>query len=241
VRRPGPAATWAVLLFAAVFPTLATWLYFIVLAGGAWTWTAYAAAKGVQFSFPLVWRLGVERSPLRLRRPMAARDVAWGLGSGLGLLALLFAAWSLVLRDHAALRGAPAAIAAKIDAFGIATPGAFLLLAVFYAVVHSLLEEYYWRWFLFGRLRRRMPAATALVLSSFVFTAHHVLLIGELLGGYGPATWLFALGVAAGGALWAWLYQKSDGLYAPWLSHACADAGLMAIGYTLWRAAGSAG
>ena len=58
----------------------------------------------------------------------------------------------------------------------------------------------------------------------------------ETLGGYGVATFLLALAVAAGGALWAWLYHRSGALYGPWLSHACADAGLMAIGYVLWRA-----
>jgi membrane protease YdiL (CAAX protease family) len=230
---PG-AATAAALVAAAVFPTFATWLYFVVLPGGPWALTAYAVAKGLQFAFPLVWTLWGLRVPLRLRGAEARRDLLPGAISGAAILALLFGLWK-PLTALPALRGVPAAIAGKMDAFGIVSPGTFLLLAAFYSVVHSLLEEYYWRWFLFGGLRRRMPVGAALLLGSLAFMSHHVLVLGELLGGYGPATWLLALGVAAGGALWAWLYHKSGALYGPWLSHACADAGLMAIGYALWR------
>jgi hypothetical protein len=61
-----------------------------------------------------------------------------------------------------------------------------------------------------------------------------VVLLGLLLGSFGPLTWLFSLAVAAGGAAWAWLYEKSGTLAGPWLSHALADAALMTVGYRLW-------
>ncbi|HYG61867.1 MAG TPA: CPBP family intramembrane glutamic endopeptidase [Thermoanaerobaculia bacterium] len=236
-RNLPPAVTAAALLAAAVFPTFATWLYFVVLPGGPWALTVYAVAKGLQFSFPLVWTLWVLRVPLRLRGVEARRDLLPGALSGAAILAVLFGLWR-PLTTLPALGGVPVAIAAKMDAFGIVSPGAFLLLAAFYSVIHSLLEEYYWRWFLLGGLRRRMSPAAALALSSLAFMSHHVLVLGEFLGGYGAATWLLALAVAGAGALWSWLYLRSGALYAPWLSHACADAGLMAIGYWLWRTMG---
>jgi len=37
---------------------------------------------------------------------------------------------------------------------------------VFYALCHSLLEEYYWRWFVFARLREQMRLSTAMMVSS---------------------------------------------------------------------------
>jgi membrane protease YdiL (CAAX protease family) len=43
----------------------------------------------------------------------------------------------------------------------------------------------------------------------------------------------FALCVAGGGVAWAWLYDRSNSLYAPWLSHLLIDAAVMAIGYDL--------
>jgi membrane protease YdiL (CAAX protease family) len=107
-------------------------------------------------------------------------------------------------------------------------------MGTFYSLVHSGLEEYYWRWFVFGQLSRRVPLAAAIAISSLGFMAHHVLVLSQFFHGYGAATWFFSLCVAVGGAVWAWLYQRSGSLYGPWVSHMIIDAGLMVIGYQLW-------
>jgi len=231
----------AALAFACLFPTLATWLYFVALSGTPWTTPIFAACKLVQFAFPLVWILAVERRPLRFLKKPATPGLWIGLLSGLAVLAFLLAAWRPLLASSPVLERAPAAVARKIASFGIDTAGEYFLLAIFYAALHSLLEEYYWRWFVFGRLRHHLPVAGAAILSSLAFTAHHVILVGQFLGGYGPATWLLSLTVTAAGLIWAWTYHRSGSLYGPWLSHGLADAGLMWIGYQLWRMVGGAG
>ena len=71
----------AALVFACLFPTLATWLYFIQLSGTGWAMYAFAATKVIQFAFPAVWfwaREGV--------RPPLPRS---GGGLGRGLLLVL--------------------------------------------------------------------------------------------------------------------------------------------------------
>jgi uncharacterized protein len=225
------------LLFAALFPALATWLYFVALSGSRWTAPVFALCKLIQFSFPLLWILGAERARPRLFKQPGTPGLWIGLFSGTGLVAGLMAFWRPLLA-RPELAGVPAAISGKLAEFGIATPAGYAALAVFYSVLHSLLEEYYWRWFLFGRLRRRMRAGLANLLSSVAFTAHHVLVIGQFLGGYGPATWLAASAITGAGALWAWSYHRSNSLYGAWLSHGLADAGLMWVGYQIWQAAG---
>jgi membrane protease YdiL (CAAX protease family) len=229
-----PGAESAALLFAALFPSIGTYLYFVALSGTRWTAPVYLVCKLIQFSFPLLWTVWVERARPRLFKQPGKKGLWIGLFSGLGLVGSLLLVWRslLALPD---LAGVPASVSAKLASFGIATPGGYLALAAFYAVLHSLLEEYYWRWFLFGRLRRRLPTAAAVVLSSLAFTAHHVLVLGQLLGGYGPLTWLGSLAITGAGALWAWSYHRSNSLYGPWLSHALADAGLMWVGYQMWR------
>ena len=67
---------------------------------------------------------------------------------------------------------------------GPADTGKYVALAVFYALVHSLLEEYYWRWFVFGQLRALVAPTLAIVLSSLAFAAHHVILLYVYLPGY---------------------------------------------------------
>ena len=61
--------------------------------------------------------------------------------------------------------------------FGMGTPARYVALAAFLAVAHSLLEEYYWRWFVYGRLRRYVPMAVAMAVSGLAFMGHHVIVL----------------------------------------------------------------
>jgi membrane protease YdiL (CAAX protease family) len=56
-----------------------------------------------------------------------------------------------------------------------------------------------------------------------------VYLPGKVLTGVLPA----ALGVAAGGAVWAWVYERSGSLLGPWLSHLLIDAAVFLVGWDL--------
>jgi hypothetical protein len=120
-----------------------------------------------------------------------------------------------------------------LEEFHLNTPARYLLLAAFMSVVHSLLEEYYWRWFVFGGLRRCLPGSVAIVVSSLAFMAHHVIILVSYFPGNLPMALVFSLGVAVGGAVWAWLYGRYQSLYAPWMSHLLIDAAIMAVGYDI--------
>lgn len=196
----------------------------------------YAACKILQFAFPLIWVLGVERSRPALWKPPSRVGLLGGLVSGVGLSAFVFFVWEAWLAGGPIAARAARTISDKLAGFGIETLGGYLLLAVFYSVFHSLLEEYYWRWFVFGRLRRTIPVTPAAILSSLAFMSHHVIVVGELAGAYNTRAWLLASTVGIGGLLWAWLYHRSRSLYGPWLSHALVDAALLWIGYGLWAA-----
>ena len=60
------------LLFTLGFPTLSTWVYFVVLSGRPEMGLAYAFGKIVQFAFPAVWLWVVERGRFSLFRPTRA-------------------------------------------------------------------------------------------------------------------------------------------------------------------------
>ena len=77
------------------------------------------------------------------------------------------------------------------------------------------------------------PVGWAVVISSVGFMAHHVIVIHGLLKAPWPFTAVLSLAVAAGGAAWAWLYQKSGSLYGPWVSHLMVDSAIMWIGFDL--------
>ena len=196
---------------------------------------AYAAEKIVQFAFPAVWVTIVQRQKLRLVRPSAA-GVAEGLALGVAVLAGTLLLYFLWLKPAGYLAAAVGPITAKATALGMGSPARFILGGVLLSSIHALLEEYYWRWFLFGGLRRFMPVAAAVILSSLAFTAHHVILLAVFFGGWSRATIFFSLCVAVGGAAWAWIYHRSGSLLGPWLSHLLIDAGIFVVGYDLvWR------
>ena len=42
----------------------------------------------------------------------------------------------------------------KAEGLGFASRGRFLMVAAFITLLHSAMEEYYWRWFIYGHLRQ---------------------------------------------------------------------------------------
>jgi membrane protease YdiL (CAAX protease family) len=121
-----------------------------------------------------------------------------------------------------------------LQKFGMTTPVRYLLFAVPFCLGHSLLEEYYWRWFVFGNLQRWIPVWPAIVLSSLAFMAHHVVILFVYFPGrFWSAAMPFSLCVAVGGAVWAWLYHCTKSLYAPWVSHAIVDIAIFAVGFDM--------
>jgi len=221
---------------AIVYPTLLTLLYFVGLrhAPSAVQQGVYGGGKIVQFLFP--WLIcGCTWKLLAADRPIRRRDLAWGLATGIlmagGLLALYFG----VAKSSPLLAPAAEQVTGKVQGFGITGPGAYFLLAAFYAIGHSLLEEYYWRWFVFGQLRNRWPLGPAIVVSSLGFMAHHVVVLATFFGGVNVPAIVCSLGVGLGGVVWAWMYHRSGALGGVWLSHAFVDAVIFIAGYNrLW-------
>ncbi len=240
VGRPFRGAGVAMVV-ALAYPSLLTWVYFVVLAGQAAEWQqgAYSVGKAAQFIFPIALILLVQRRWPAWHWPNRRGMVA-GTAFGLAVVAALFGIHWLVLAPHDLLSDAAHEIREKTAGFGIDSVPEYVALALFYSLVHSFLEEYYWRWFVFGQLRRFWRFAPAALLSSIGFMAHHVILLGHFLdwGGGGWSLLLIALGslsVAVGGAVWAYLYHRTNSLYAPWLSHMIVDAGIFLLGYNFVR------
>ncbi len=224
----------AVVLFAIGFPTLVTLAYFVWLAGkpSAWQQVAFAVGKALQFGLPAFWVFVVLRKKPMFRWPISS-GLGWALLFGALVAAAMFALAIFWLRPSGLLDQPIEMMRQKISDLGINSFGKYLALGIFYSIAHSLLEEYYWRWFVFGRLREMISVRWAVLISSLGFMAHHVVLLVVYFGWFSPMTWMFSGGVAVGGAVWAGLYHRTGSLYAPWLSHLIVDAAIFSLGYVL--------
>src|SRR5690606_17623555 len=176
----------------------------------------FLIVKVFQFSLPVVWigwfcceRLGLPR----WTKQGLGVGVAFGLAAGVAMGGLYWA-----LAETSLIATAAEAIQQKITELGLDRLWKFAALGLFYALFHSLLEEYYWRWFVFRRMRAHLGLWTAIGLSSLAFAAHHVVVLWHYFSHAPGAVVFFSLSVAVGGVFWAWLYEKTNSLFPGWIS-----------------------
>lgn len=165
---------------------------------------------------------------LRFRRGLALRDVGWRLPRTLGragwlpwlaislvgaLVALEVADWLGSLATQLLPNSPNTQCTAVRDEYG-----GYLLVAVpLVCLIAPLSEETIFRGFIYGWLRRHLPVLPAVVISSAVFSAAHVVLVLAL-----P---LFAVGV-----ILALLYEYSDSLLPGAIVHGLFNlVGILAI------------
>jgi len=240
----GSAGDAIALIIAMGFPSLMSWLEFRVLpamGGGEHNpalQSAFALGKAIQFALPLmyvnraVWRGRPPVWPGTFQRVGLGPGIVFGLVVAAGTLGLYF----LWLKDTPVFESVGERVHGWLKQFNLANPTGYLLMAAFISVPHSFLEEYYWRWFVFGWLRKFVPLPWALALSALAFMSHHVIVLSVYLEGYfWEAAVPFSLCVAGGGVVWAWLYHRTGSLLGPWLSHLIVDVSLMLLGYDLLR------
>ncbi|MBI82213.1 MAG: hypothetical protein CMJ81_03365 [Planctomycetaceae bacterium] len=231
---PPPLSQVAAILAALVFPSLLTLTYFVVFSqrSPGFQQGTYALGKSIQFAFPLLWVLLVLKERLGQKR-MTTSGILPGFLFGAVVSVIMLLLYHLVLRPSGFFADATPAIQEKISGLGLDSAWQFVALGIFYAAIHSVLEEYYWRWFVFGQLRRCTPLGVAILFSSLGFMAHHVILLASYFGWTSPVTYVFSCGVAIGGVVWTCLYEYSGSLLGPWLSHALIDAAIFTVGYDL--------
>jgi membrane protease YdiL (CAAX protease family) len=229
----------AALAIALAFPAVMAWLYFVAASPAPGTGPSlqmqslYFAGKVVQFTLPVAcWAL---TNPSRLGnlRPKwtgLGPAVAFGIFSLVGIVGVYF----FVLKGTPLLAAMPEQVRRKVGELGIHTPERYLLFAAFISLAHALLEEYYWRAFVFDGLRRRLQLWVAVLISAASFAAHHIVVLhvyspDRFFTGLLPLT----LGIMLGGGVWAWLYHRAGSVWPCWLSHALVDIAIMAVGYDM--------
>ena len=216
---------FVILAFAFFGHAIAALFYAVIINNPMGARAAYFGLKLLVNVIPLIWFFCVDRQKPRLQSFQSAACFT-GFLSGILIASSLVFLYEFVLAKYVKIDG----LYEKASVYGLRDH--FFWFAAFLCVVNSGMEEYYWRWFLFGKFRQLMPVPLATVLSSISFTLHHIVVLSV----YIPDLWmvvLFNLGVFTGGVVWAGLYQKYSNFWAIWLSHLIVDVGIMVIVYQI--------
>ncbi len=216
------------------FPLVSNLAYFVVAESPVLAQIGYFGSKATLLIWPLLcFFLILPRRPGE-GRPGPEKNQTWwslvlGIQTGVIIAAVIYLLMQTPLGD--AVRDGSGAVKDRVNQLGFGRN--FFLTAILISVVHSALEEYYWRWFAWGQLQRFVPGARSHVIAGFAFAAHHYVIVGVF---FSPWLAVF-LGtfVAVGGMIWSYLYQKTGSLVGPWISHMFVDLAIFWVGWTLIR------
>lgn len=243
----------AAVAFAMIFPTLVTLVYFQWLkdSESSFQQIAFGTGKALQFGFPVAWIWIWHRSKLTRqsdnpreesgienvessKSANLTRHVFWGLGFGTLVVVGMFSIYFLWIANSEIAPRLIAMVKEKVADMGINSTWKYVAMGIFYALCHSFLEEYYWRWFVFDMLQHVVSTPVAMVVSSLGFMAHHVILLGFFFN-WQWLTYPLSFSIAIGGMFWAWQFHQTGKLRASWISHMIVDAGIFSLGYFLIR------
>lgn len=158
---------------------------------------------------------------LRFRR----KGFALALGLGLGVYGLILGGFFLVRNffDFSGIAGN------LLENAGVSRTN-FLYVSLYISLVNSLLEELFFRGFLFLNLKQR-SRRFAYLFSAAAFALYHVAM---MIGWFGPLLWLLVMaGLFAGGLIFNWLNEKQESIYPSWLVHMFANFAINTIGFIL--------
>ncbi|MDM8547886.1 CPBP family intramembrane metalloprotease [Candidatus Venteria ishoeyi] len=220
---------WAVLP-AMLLPLVGALFYFVWFNAGQEMRLLYGVTKVLILLYPLLafyWILQQDLPRLSWFDKPYRLALLSGLFSGLLISLLIIALMQTPLGEM--VRGQSAVIREKVIQMGVMEH--YILFAVAFSLLHSLLEEYYWRWFVFGRLSLLLPSVWAHVLAGISFAAHHIVIATQFFPWFWG--WLLGVTVALGGIIWSLLYQRYANLLASWVSHILVDLTLFWVGYSL--------
>ncbi len=222
---------WLVVGPALVLPLMASFFYFVLFPGTAFGNAFYTAIKIFLLTWPVIatWlilreRFTRERPGLFHRRKSMLVGALFGLAVvGLMLLLKEFTPMGEVLQQNGAR------IRERVEGLGMLHH--FTLAAFAISIVHAGLEEFYWRWFVYGNLRHLVSQPWAHGLAATGFLSHHIVITSQFF----PLGFAIFLGICVGigGVFWSWLYQKHRTLWGAWFSHMIVDFGIFWIGYQL--------
>ncbi len=181
---------------------------------------------GVFFFLPLLLWISNRRLMLwQVFRPKKKGLLA-ALGLGVGLYGLILGGY-YVVRNYFDFSG----IVDSLSQHAGVNKDNFLFVSLYISFANSLLEEFFFRGFLFANLTACAGRKTGYLVSSVLFAAYHVAM---MIGWFSlPLFLLVMAGLLMGGMIFCRLNEKLGSIYPSWFVHMFANFAINTIGFIL--------
>lgn len=159
------------------------------------------------------------------------RRFDWLSGGGVGLLMFctVLAAYTFFLRRWIEVDN----IRDVVERVGSLDQASFFLGGFYLTIVNALVEEYFWRWFVFSRCEEIVSSRAAVFLSASFFTVHHTIGLAAFETGW-ETVLVGSLCVFMAGAVWSEIYRRYRSVWSNYLSHALAVIALQIVAWQVF-------
>ncbi|OPZ79440.1 MAG: CAAX amino terminal protease self- immunity [Alphaproteobacteria bacterium ADurb.Bin438] len=210
-----------ILIPACLVPFVASIFYFEILNGSALAKWIYLLAKIFILIYPLFFYKLSDNYKKAFKFDLKEAFIGLGIGA-----IILFAGVFILKIPYIfdLLKTATPFVKSKIENFGVSEH--YILMAFIISFIHSFLEEYYWRWFVYGTSKSSIISAISFSLHHFIVLNFYYSVIIAI---------VLTLIVFVGGLLFNLLYIRKNNIWGAWLAHIGADLIIFYTGYLMLK------
>ena len=184
---------------------------------------AYILSKVLFISLPICYWLLTRISPVEHRGALRT----FAIVSGLALCAAIFFIAQVFIEF---IRPEAENIYRTLSVLGLTEN--FLLYSAGIIVLNSLVEEFFWRYSIYGGLKSYFSIPVAMIVSSIGFAGSHMLYFIGLFDSLAIIVFL-TLASFTFGCFWVWLYERTRSVPHVWINHMLVNLPLFYVEYLI--------
>lgn len=155
------------------------------------------------------------------------KELSYSLILGIGVYLVILITY-FILKDFIDLSN----IIEMLDKDASVNKDNFLRIALYISFVNSLLEEFFFRGFLFLNLKRISGRSFAYIISALLFSLYHVAIMGNW---FNPILFIVAMiGLFTGALIFNYLNEKSGNIFNSWIVHMMANLSINTVGLMMF-------
>lgn len=187
-------------------------------------WIGLIPRSFSHFVLPMIWERSPKKAitaPFKIEKNLKS-TLAWSAGSALAAATAITLAYFLLQNQLDAGQ-----IREGVNQFYPVTIPMYLAVSVVISFINPLMEEFYWRGFLYRKYRELGGG----IWVGLLFAIHHYVIFRSWFETIPLGIAL--VGLAIVGVGFNWLYNRTNNLWPCLATHCAADIAIMAIGYTI--------